>query len=147
MVNRKPFGAPREISGAEADRVKLWQTLYLMIWLAFFEFISVYVDIPGFGYETEIHILLGVVMIIVGFINLRELRKTTAPARLKRIAGSTAAFTIVQAILAIPIALEMAEEVARFLHLVVALAIITQASSVATAYDMWEEKEFLEEAT
>jgi hypothetical protein len=29
-----------------------------------------------------------------------------------------------------------------FLHLVIALAIITQASSVATAYDMWEEKEY-----
>jgi len=29
-----------------------------------------------------------------------------------------------------------------FLHLVTALAIITQASSVATAYDMWEEHEF-----
>ena len=28
------------------------------------------------------------------------------------------------------------------LHLVVALAIIAQASSAATAYDMWEEKEF-----
>lgn len=28
------------------------------------------------------------------------------------------------------------------IHLVIALAIITQASSVATAYDMWEEHEF-----
>jgi hypothetical protein len=28
------------------------------------------------------------------------------------------------------------------IHLVIALAIITQASSVATAFDMWEEHEF-----
>jgi hypothetical protein len=28
------------------------------------------------------------------------------------------------------------------LHLILAVAIIAQASSVATAYDMWEEKEF-----
>jgi hypothetical protein len=28
------------------------------------------------------------------------------------------------------------------LHLIIAVAIITQASSAATAYDMWEEKEF-----
>ena len=30
------------------------------------------------------------------------------------------------------------------IHIVCALAILAQASSVATAYDMWEEKEFLE---
>jgi hypothetical protein len=29
-----------------------------------------------------------------------------------------------------------------FLHVATALAIITQASSSATAYDMWEEREF-----
>jgi len=29
-----------------------------------------------------------------------------------------------------------------FFHIVVALAIITQAASVATAYDMWEEHEY-----
>jgi hypothetical protein len=30
-----------------------------------------------------------------------------------------------------------------FLHVAVALAIITQAASSATAFDMWEEKEFI----
>jgi hypothetical protein len=32
--------------------------------------------------------------------------------------------------------------VVNILHLIIALAIISQASSTATAYDMWEEKEF-----
>jgi hypothetical protein len=32
------------------------------------------------------------------------------------------------------------------LHLVVALAMIAQASSTATAYDMWEEKEFKQQS-
>jgi hypothetical protein len=30
-----------------------------------------------------------------------------------------------------------------FLHMGTALAIATQAASTATAYDMWEEKEFV----
>jgi hypothetical protein len=34
-------------------------------------------------------------------------------------------------------------EVISFLHVVTSIAIITQASSSATAYDMWEEKEFI----
>jgi hypothetical protein len=33
-------------------------------------------------------------------------------------------------------------EVIIFIHIVIALAIITQASSVATAYDMWEDHEY-----
>jgi hypothetical protein len=32
----------------------------------------------------------------------------------------------------------------KFFHVAIALAIITQASSSATSYDMWEEKEFNE---
>jgi len=33
-------------------------------------------------------------------------------------------------------------QVVTFIHLMTALAIITQAASVATAYDMWEEHEY-----
>jgi hypothetical protein len=35
--------------------------------------------------------------------------------------------------------------VLRGIHIVCALAILAQTSSVATAYDMWEEKEFKSE--
>jgi hypothetical protein len=81
--------------------------------------------------------------------NNAQIKKTEAPNRLKRIAKSTATLATIQPILGIVIFLNLMlnigipmERVITFLHLVVALAIITQASSVATAYDMLEEKEY-----
>jgi hypothetical protein len=38
--------------------------------------------------------------------------------------------------------LPLVSSVLRGAHIVIALAILAQTSSVATAYDMWEEKEF-----
>jgi hypothetical protein len=77
------------------------------------------------------------------------IKKTEAPNRLKRIVKSTAVLASIQPILGIVLYLNIRLNVAIplvqvivFIHLALALAIITQAASVATAYDMWEEHEF-----
>jgi hypothetical protein len=71
------------------------------------------------------------------------------PDRIKRITRTTWYLAIFQGVLGIALALgimlswgSLYASVVSFVHVVNALAIITQASSSATAFDMWEEKEF-----
>ena len=126
----------------------MWHQLYLMVWLVFLQIIIIL--LPGLGrYLVDLHATLGLIILAIAHYNNAKLKRTAAPNRLKRITKSTAVLATVQIILGlilyanvrvsmnVPLA-----EVVVFLHLVVALAIITQAASVATAYDMWEEHEF-----
>lgn len=76
-------------------------------------------------------------------------KTTSCPDRIKRITKATLGFAVFQAILGIALYIALAVnaggilvDLANFLHVAAALAIITQASSSATAFDMWEEKEF-----
>jgi len=125
----------------------LWNRLYLLIWLAFAQFVlAALAEI--FSFIVDIHFLVGLAVLAVAHLNYRDLKKTAAPARVKRISKSTAIMATVQPLLGLPIyagtrmgfALPF-EWVIGILHLIVALTIISQASSTATAYDMWEEKE------
>jgi uncharacterized membrane protein len=81
--------------------------------------------------------------------NNAQIKKTEAPSRLKRIVKSTTALASLQITFGIILFLSVILVIGipfigviAFVHIVTALAIITQASSVATAYDMWEEKEY-----
>lgn len=128
--------------------MKIWASLYLIIWLAFLEFISVFTNNFGWPFSIEIHALLGIVILVIAYDNLSKVRKTDAPNRIKRILKATIGLAVFQAILGIPLFLNSRGfpvpfvGAIDFLHLVSALAIIAQASSVATTYDIWEEKEF-----
>jgi len=121
-----------------------------MIWLAFFEFILVLTKKYDLPFSVEMHILLGAIMLAIAYNNLAKVSKTDAPGRIKRIVKATAGFTVAQAVMGIPLFLNDRWVsipfigVIDFLHLAIALVIITQASSVATTYDMWEEKEFIQ---
>lgn len=128
--------------------MKMWHLFYLMVWLAFLQIIIIL--LPGLGsYLVDVHAALGLIILGLAHYNNAKLKRTAAPDRLKRIAKSTAVLATVQIILGLilyanvrlSINVPLAEVVV-FLHLIVALAIITQAASVATAYDMWEEHEF-----
>jgi hypothetical protein len=127
----------------------LWSELYATVWLAFFGCVL----IPrwmGLRIGLEAHILLGLAMVVVTLINVKRLAALPAPERLKRISKVTAGFSVFQLIagLALGGAAHWAPNLLhlsplfRVIHAVCALAILAQASSVATAYDMWEEKEF-----
>ena len=128
--------------------MKVWRQLYLIVWLTFLQIIIIL--LPSLGrYLVDPHVILGLVILALAHYNYALLKRTSAPDRLKRIAKSTAALATFQIILGIILYANLRLNVAIplvqiiiFVHLVTALAIITQAASVATAYDMWEEHEF-----
>jgi hypothetical protein len=129
--------------------MQLWNRLYNTVWLAFFSCVLIprwmgpYAGIP-------IHLLLGLAMLFLTQGNERKLASLAVPLRLRRISRVTAGFAVFQAACGIAVAAskglgpKAAWTVPLFvgMHVVCALAILSQASSVATAYDMWEEKEF-----
>lgn len=128
--------------------MSLWKTLYGMVWLTFLQIIVILV--PRFtSYLVEAHVILGILILALAHYDNAHIKKTEAPNRLKRIAKSTAILATIQPVLGIVLWINLRLgvsvpliDVVSFLHLVTALAIITQASSVATAYDMWEEHEY-----
>ena len=92
---------------------------------------------------------LGLVILALAHYDSVQIKNSEAPLRLKRIVKATAVLATIQLILGAVLFLNIRFqvgvpliEVVSFLHLIIALAIITQASSVATAYDMWEEHEY-----
>jgi hypothetical protein len=122
-----------------------------MIWLAFLQIIIILVIVPGIRtYLIYGHVMLGLIILGLAHYNNMQIKVTNAPARLKRIVKSTAIFATAQPILGIILFLSVVlglfgiplVGIIIFLHLAIALVIITQSSSVATAYDMWEEKEY-----
>ena len=132
--------------------MKLWKKLYNTVWLAFFscvlipEWMSVKIGYP-------VHIVIGILLLYMTATNTSRLKAQPVPKRLVRISRVTMGFAIFQLVsgMALGGILHLAPEI-RYIpsilqgvHIVCALAILAQASSVATAYDMWEEKEFQNE--
>ncbi|MCZ7402583.1 MAG: hypothetical protein O8C61_10215 [Candidatus Methanoperedens sp.] len=135
--------------------MKLWMTLYAMIWIAFIEFMLAMK--PGASIVLQyLHIALGLVIIGLASYNFNGVRLTAVPGRVKRIAKSTFNLSVVSGILGVLLYLGTGASspilfgvtfggMVLFLHVVVGFAIITQAAAVAIAYDMWEDKEFVKE--
>jgi len=129
--------------------MRTWAAMYLVIWLAFFEILLVL--FPAFSYAINItlHGILGIGILALAFYIQRAVRMTSCPARIKRIAVTTFAFAVFQGVLGLALAAGINQswgstytDIMSFLHVGASIAIITQASSSATAFDMWEEKEF-----
>jgi hypothetical protein len=128
----------------------MWKQLYALVWLSFLQIVII-VAPPLANYIVDGHALLGLVILGLAHYNNASIKKTEAPGRLKRTTKATAVLASIQAILgvtlylAFTLGLDILSTIifaVSLIHLVIALAIITQASSVATAYDMWEEHEF-----
>jgi hypothetical protein len=128
--------------------MSMWKQLYAMVWLAFLQIIII--TLPRFTiYLVDAHVALGLAILALAHFDNALIKKTAAPNRLKRIVQSTAVLATFQVILGIVLYANLRlgvsiplVSVIIFIHIVVALAIITQAASVATAYDMWEEHEY-----
>ncbi len=135
--------------------MKLWMTLYAMIWIAFIEFMLEMT--PGASIVLQyLHIALGLMIIGLASYNFNGVRLTAVPGRVKRIAKTTLILSVVSGVLGLllyfdigaapPILLGVTfGRMILFLHVVIGFAIITQAAAVAIAYDMWEDKEFAKE--
>jgi hypothetical protein len=121
-----------------------------MVWLAFLEFILVWAPVSGFALPLYGHVILGVVIFAIAYSNASQLGKTRCPARIRRIVKATVGLAAFEGVLGILLYVSrtaslpgLVASAVGFLHLGTALAIVTQAASTATAYDMWEEKEFV----
>ena len=136
--------------------MKLWMSLYTMIWIVLIEFLLVMT--PGASTVLiYLHAILGAAIVGLAFYNFSGIRKTRVPGRVKRIAQVSFNFSILVAVLGALLFFEASKEwviplinvsfygIILFLHVVNSFAIITQAAAIAIAYDMWDDKEFLKE--
>lgn len=126
-----------------------WKAMYMMIWIAFLQIVFILFSPLGDTVNLAIHAVIAVAILGLAFTIYRGIGRTSCPDRIKRITRTTWYMGIFQGVLGIALALGVMLSwgsiyigVVSFVHVGNALAIITQASSSATAFDMWEEKEF-----
>jgi hypothetical protein len=131
-------------------------TLYTMIWIVFIEFLLAMT--PGSSLVLMyLHVVLGIAIMGLAFYNFSGIRNTRVPGRVKRITQASFNLSVVVAVLGALLFLDTGKAwviplinisiygLILFFHVVIAFAIITQAAAVAIAYDMWEDKEFVNE--
>jgi hypothetical protein len=129
--------------------------LYAAIWIVLLEFLLAMTP-QGQPFLTYLHAGLGFGIVGIAYYNFYGLRQTAAPGRVKRIASATFYLSLLMVVLGILLLFNVGAgwsvfygltvwNVIIFVHVVNAFAIITQMAAVAIAYDMWEEKEFLQE--
>lgn len=125
--------------------------MYLLIWIAFIQIVIILFPVLGLTPTYYIHSAVGLIVVGVSMFSYSLVRRTACPVRIKRISKTTAVLGIVQGVLGIILFAGIMfdfgttfQDIILFLHVVNALAIITQASSSATAFDMWEQKEFVQ---
>ncbi len=127
--------------------------MYLLIWVALLQILFILFSPLGSplgdAVNLAVHAIIGIAILGLAFYIARGVRHTSCPDRIKRITKTTWSLAVLQAVLGVALALgtifswgSLYHSVIAFLHVVNALAIITQASSSATAFDMWEENEF-----
>ncbi|MDG7008584.1 MAG: hypothetical protein JRN06_10135 [Nitrososphaerota archaeon] len=126
-----------------------WKAMYAIIWVAFFQIVFILFSPLGDAVDLVVHVVVAVAILGLAFAVYRGVRRTSCPSRIKRITKTTWYLAIFQGVLGLALAAGVMLSwgstyfgAVGFMHVATALAIITQASSSATAYDMWEEKEF-----
>jgi len=136
--------------------MKLWMSLYAMVWISLIEFLLAMTP-GGSTILIYLHLILGAAIIGITFYNFSSVRKTRIAGRVKRTAQASYNISIIVAIfgalvffdvgrtLIIPLINISIYGLMLFFHVFNSFAIITQAAAIAIAYDMWEEREFIEE--
>jgi len=136
--------------------MRLWAALYAAIWIVFFEFLfGLWPDPPAV--VPYFHLVLGLGIVVVTYYCFDHVRRTRVPGRVKRVARASWNLSVVTVVLGfllwfnvgsdwvVPVANLSFFRAVELLHVVLALAIITQLAAVAIAYDMWEDHEFVKE--
>ena len=139
--------------------MNLSASLYAFFWLAVLQIVLGVLLATGGSVSPVIafvHAAIGGIVLGWAFVNRRAMRATRAPARTKRTIAATFAIAAVMVVLGAILLSGAANAVGSagvtlgdaiaVVHLVFALAIVTQAASTATGYDMWEEREFERES-
>ena len=130
--------------------MKTWTLMYLLIWVAFLQMALALFPALGLGVNLDLHFVVGLCVVALAWHVSLRVRRTACPDRIKRITRATAYLSVFAGILGIILYLNYRsvlslpfQEVVVFVHFGTAVAIITQASASAAAFDMWEEKEFV----
>ena len=123
--------------------------MYLLVWIAFLQIVIIIFPVLGLTPTYYLHTFVGLILVGVAMASYSLVRKTACPDRIKRISKTTAILAVIQGLLGIVLLAGIIlhfgtvfQDIILFIHVVNALAIITQATSSATAFDMWEQKEF-----
>ena len=136
--------------------MKLWAALYAMVWIALIEFLLAMTP-GGSPILIYLHTALGVAITGLAYYNFSGVRKTRVPGRVKRISQASFNISVTVLILGFPLFFNIGRAwiipvinvsvygLILFFHVINSFAIITQAAAIAIAYDMWEDREFLEE--
>lgn len=136
--------------------MKLWMSLYAMVWIALIEFLLAMTP-GGPTILIYLHVLLGAAIIGITFYNFSALRNTRIAGRVKRVAQASYNISIIVATFGVLVFFDIGRTaiiplinvsifgIILFIHVFNSFAIITQAAAIAIAYDMWEEREFMEE--
>ncbi|MCX9083106.1 MAG: hypothetical protein OIN83_13020 [Candidatus Methanoperedens sp.] len=136
--------------------MKLWMSLYAMVWIALIEFLLAMTP-GGSTILIYLHVILGAAIIGITFYNFSTLRNTRIAGRVKRIAQASFNISIIVTIFGVLVFFDVGRTqiipfnnvsiygIILFFHVFNSFAIITQAAAIAIAYDMWEEQEFIEE--
>ncbi len=135
--------------------MKLWISLYAFFWLAVVQVllgVSLAVGSGPSGVVPYLHAGIGGAVVVWAFFTFQAIRATRAPGRTKRPVAATFGISGLMVVLGLLLWLGVEVGVSSLsgtvsdgvaiVHLVLALAIVTQAASTATGYDMWEEREF-----
>jgi hypothetical protein len=135
--------------------MKVWLSLYGFFWLAVAQIllgVLLAVGAGPVGVLPYLHAGIGSAVVVWAFVNFRSVRATRAPGRTKRTVAATFGISLLMVILGVLLWLGVETGVSSlagttgdsigFVHLLLALAIVTQAASAATGFDMWEEREF-----
>jgi hypothetical protein len=130
--------------------MKTWALMYSLIWVAVLQILVILFPVLSFSSTVDLHTVIGIVVVVLANYVYFLVRRTACPGRIKRIARVTAIMSFIQivfgAVLYESIALAFSSstlfEITLFFHVLIAVAIVAQASSAATAFDMWERKEF-----
>lgn len=128
--------------------------MYALIWVAFIQILVVMFPVLETFQTYDLHLIIGVIVLAMAYVVYSRVKATPCPNRIKLITRTTFGLGVFQAVLGVALyailyvgGSGLVINVIDFLHVVTAIAMITQASSSATAYDMWEEKEFLPAAS
>ena len=123
--------------------------MYLLVWITFLQIIIIIFPVLGLTPTYYLHTFVGLILVGVAMASYSLVRKSACPDRIKRVSKTTAILAVIQGLLGIVLLAGIIlhfgtvfQDIILFIHVVNALAIITQASSSATAFDMWEQKEF-----
>lgn len=133
--------------------MKIWSTLYSVIWVVLLEFLlGTWPNPPPV--LPYLLLALGFLLILILYNSFNRLRATRVPGRVKRIAKASFGVSILMGVLGLLLWFNVGSDwivpgvnvsVYRGIlvfHILNAPAILTQAAAAAIAYDMWEDREF-----